>query len=366
MSLSAAAPSPAGRADWLVAHVSRHFPAWTLAACAVASVERIGEALLHDGPLSDVRSNAITQYAVNWVEHGFAKRAVVGTVLHPVLRTFDNPETAIFWLMVALTLASVVALIVLTEHALPHRDGDAFTALLRCALAVGSAGAVQVVHDYGRFDALNLLVLILGIRLVLRGRTIAAAVCVAVGILIHEGFALYGAPLVLAVGWHAMRGRGALQRLLPLGVATVLPALAVWLWGNSPSAAALDIGTGGYVWARGTFQPGAPDNWAEALGLVLCWGAVLVLVGHVFRGGHRLREPLFWAALAPIALCLFGIDLGRWLTLTFFGLVISVAVQRQALGRDWPPPGRAVRIAGYLMCLPLGSHGVTGVWTWWL
>ena len=60
------------------------------------------------------------------------------------------------------------------------------------------------------------------------------------------------------------------------------------------------------------------------------------------------------------------IDLGRWLTLTFLGLVISVAVQRQALGRDWPPPGRAVRIAGYLMCLPLGPHGVTGVWTWWL
>ena len=78
--------------------VSRHFIGFSVLAYLVGAGERIAEAIAHDGPIRELRLNNLTQYFVNYPDHGFARRALVGTVLRPLTDGTDAPELAVFWL----------------------------------------------------------------------------------------------------------------------------------------------------------------------------------------------------------------------------------------------------------------------------
>lgn len=368
MTSSAARQQCCDRATGAVILVSRNFRAFAWGGYLAAASQRIGEAFLHNGPLYELRSNNLTQYFVNYIDHGFAKRAFIGTLLRPLTTSVEHPETVVFLVMVVVNVCALIALISLVQALLPHREGDIFVSILRCAVAVGSLGLVQVAHDYGRYDLINYFVLVLALWLARRSLPIVSALFVAIGILIHEGFAIYGAPLVIAASWHFFGGNTApvpaALRCIPLVLATALTSVAIFLFGNSDSAAQLTVGSGAYVWQRGTFDMRWPDSRVQAAILIAYWAALLALMWHVFQGRRAFKEPLFYAALSPLALNLFGIDMGRWLAIAFVVFVISVTLQRQALGTSWPPMTRPTRYGAFLLCLPLGPHGLTGVWTW--
>ncbi len=352
-----------------VRHVSRHFPVYACVAYVIAACERIGETLLEEGAYYESRAGMMTQYFVNYAEHGFAKRALVGTLLHPLMGVPERPEHLAFWLMVALSLAGLIGMIGLVQRYLPHSEtGDDGVVLLRCALAVGSLGSMQLAHDFGRFDVIGLALLVATLALVARGRIwSAAAVCV-LAVLVHEAFAVYGAPLVLALGWHAMRrGRSAGRASLcmaPLAAVVAGACLTVLLYGNSADAAATPYGTGGYVWQRGLVEFGGPlGPWDVAL-LALVWGAVLGLYLAMAGKGARQAPLLLLAVACPLALNVLGIDHSRWLTLGFYVTVIALGAQARLLGWPLRQPGTAARRAGYLLCLPLGPMGVVDPLAW--
>jgi hypothetical protein len=351
-----------------VVHVSRHFKVFACLAYLAAAAERIAEAILHAGPIHEIRSNNLTQFFVNYPEHGFAKRALVGTVLHPLLGAAPQPEVLAFWIMVVLNVAGFAVLLVLADRFVPHDAQGGLPAFLRCAMAIGSVGAVQIAHDLGRFDLVNYLVLLGVIWLALRGAVVAAALGLVAGILIHEAFVLYAAPLGLAVAWRAARRTrtwpGSAARIAPMALAAVAAALAILSFGNSDRAAALDVGTGAYVWRRGLIEIGTHLPPAQIAVLAVSWLALAVIVAASCRGRSDASGVFIAAALCPLALNLFGIDHGRWLTIGFVMLVINLAVQVQAFGLSWPVLRPWQKGAVLVLCLPLGPHGVTGAWAW--
>lgn len=347
-----------------VRHVSRHFAVYACLAFAVAAIERVAEAILTDGPYYESRDRMLTQFFVNYADHGFAKRAVIGTLLKPVTGRLDAPEHFAFGLMVAVSLAALGGAIVLTQRYLPHREDADAVAILRCALAVGSLGVMQIAHDLGRFDWINLALLAVSVTAVARGRPwLAAGIC-ALAILIHEAFAVYGAPLVVALGWQAARqGRGAaLARVLPVILAATVAGLAVLLFGNSEAAVGIGRGSGGYVWERGLFEFAGHLGPREVVLLTLYWGALAAFYFGLTGGRPGL---LLLAAVSPLALNLLGIDHARWLALAFYAMLFNLAARWHALGRPLSAPSPAARRAGYLLCLPLGPIGVVEPLAWW-
>ncbi|MDJ0826479.1 MAG: hypothetical protein QNJ16_13325 [Rhodobacter sp.] len=344
--------------------VSRHFTGFACLAYLIGWVERVAEMVLHDGPLWALRSNNLTQYFVTYWDHGFAKRALVGTVLRPLLLAVDRPELWAFWIMVALNVAGFAGVLWLVRRHLPHDPAGGVPAILRAALAVGSVGVVQIAHDYGRLDLINYGVLALALWLSLRRRAWAAGLAGAAGILIHEAFAIYAVPLILATAWRAAPP----GRWLVAAGAVVLPAataaLAVLAYGNSGAAAALDIGTGAYVWQRGLIEIGWTMPLLQALILALYWLALLTLLFGDLRPGTARPDLLTLAALSPAALNLFGIDHGRWLTIAVLIAATALTLRARHFGHPWPNLSRRQKQLACLLALPLGPHGVTGAWTW--
>ncbi|MDF0594632.1 hypothetical protein [Psychromarinibacter halotolerans] len=333
--------------------VSRHMVALSCAMFAAGAAERVA-AMLRDGGPDTWRAFYLTHYAVNYIDHGFAKRAVVGTVLRPLVSVL--PTAGVVAVMLVLAAAALLALVLLLDRALPHDAAPgALVNRLRCAVAVGPLGAVQAGFEAGRFDPFLYLLLALALWAVARHRAwLAGAVC-AVAILLHEGFAVFGVPLVLAGGWALGQRRRLVPPLLLAGIA----ALAVLLFGNSEVAEQTAAGIAGHVWGRGLLDPNLGlAVWQYAL-LALYWAALGAVLAAMYRG--RRPDLLVLAAVCPLVLNVVGWDVSRWVALAFAALLANLSFQRLALGRDLPQRGGR---AALLLCLPAGPIGTGAPFPW--
>ncbi len=345
-----------------VAFVSRHFTLFACLGFAVAWIERIGEAVLHDGPVWELRAGALTQYFVSYAEHGFVRRALPGTLLRPLLDALPSPELWVFWGMVALSCAAFAALVVPVGRHVPHKGDGGLCDILRAAVAVGSVGVMQIAHDYGRYDHIVLLMFLAALWLILRRRAIWAAAVAVAAVLTHEAFLIWAVPMLAALALKvAAPGRG-LAASAPILFLAALAGGAAAFYGGSESVAAAEIGAGGAVWQRGIIEINWRLSWAEAAVLAAYWAAVIAAAFAV-PGATRL-DPVRLAMLAPLALNPFGIDHGRWVTIGFFVMLAGLVLQVRTRGLDWPSVGPARRALLMVLVLPLGPHGLTGAWAW--
>jgi len=350
-------------------HISRHFVLYACLAYGISALVRVVEAILQDGPYWGIEADMMTQYFVNYPEHGFAKRALIGTLLRPVTGIVETPEAWVFWMMVAMNLLAFVAVLWLVQRYLAHRTGEGAetVSILRGALAVGSLGVMQIAHDLGRLDNLNFALMLGAVALVARGRVLVAGVVSVMGVLVHEGFTVYAAPLVIAVGWHALRRDGeagsVVARLVPLVAMIAAASVAVLLYGNSESAVDVAHGVGGYVWARGVVEYNPSLPLMDVAILVAYWLALGAVLQVIYRSKGAL-DFLLIAALCALALNFLGIDHARWVTLAFYLVLVIVAVQVQVFGMRLRDPGRWQRWALYLLCLPLGPMGIISGFAW--
>ena len=345
-----------------ISFVSRHFRVFAGIAYLIGVIERVAVALGEPGPVYLSPSWKMTQYFVNYFDHGFAKRAVVGTMLRPLAGLFEQPQYFVLAVMVALNIAAFVAIVLLMDRFLPHRDGvPDLAVLLRAAMVLGAVGLVQVAYDYGRLDhlvyGLSLCIVLLG----LRRHHMAAALLAGLVVLVHEAFVVYALPLVLAVLWRAeseRRGvRAAIVALAPVVAVSGTAALMVLLFGNSESAAALDIGRGQAVWSRQLIEIWVDLTPREVALLLGYWTSLLLVLIWFYAGNKRRPDLIFLATLTPVLLNLFGIDQARWLAIGFFVVLMSLAIQVSAFGMRWPALSRWQRRSLYLLCVPLGPVG---------
>jgi hypothetical protein len=351
----------------VVRFVSAHFRIFATIAYLIGVIERVAVALGEPGGVYTSPSWKMTQYFVNYIEHGFAKRAIVGTLLHPFVGLFQEPQYFMLAVMVVLNIATFVAIVLLMERFVPHRGGEGvdLADMLRAAMVLGSVGLVQVTYDYGRYDhmvyALTLGVIALG----LRRHLLVAALLAGFTILVHEAFVVYALPLVLAVLWRAGAGRAGWRRaamdVAPMLAATGFISLTVLLYGNSESAAALTIGDGQAVWKRALIEIWVDLPLHEIVLLIGYWLSLLLVLVWFYAGNGRRVDLIFLATLSPVLLNLFGIDQARWLAIGFFVVLISVAVQVREFGMHWPKLGKWQRRSLYLLLAPLGPVGSVGL-----
>ncbi len=340
----------------LLSFISRHFLWFCAAGFAVVVVERVGSMIVFPDRLYTGREWSATFYFANYIDHGFLKRGVLGTLLRPLLQSVGDPQLWVLGVMVVTSLCLLAVVAVLTQVLLPHRDnpGAAATHLIRTAIAIGSAGIPHITAEHGSLDHFGLLLMLAALACLLRGRWIAAALICPVAILLHEAFAVFALPLILAVSWHAAPARG-LRRPAVIALLSAPVMLAVLLWGNNQLAAdTIPYGVGHRVWGRDLIQYSHSYTISQIIAVTRYWLAILTLIFSVWRANQGRFDWVFLAMLSPLALNVLGVDHARWVGLGFFVAVTGFGVMTR-LGCIRMPRLNRWQIAGTaILCLPLG------------
>ena len=150
-------------------------------------------------------------YLVSYQEFGFIKRGVIGTFLTGL----GVPVTR--WTLSFLFVGFVVGLFVMaivffrwaTQEVGRHTP---FVRNLAILCALSPCTFMHFGRALGRFDVINVILLMGAIMIVPRGRGWYAGALAAIGMLIHEGFIFTGYPVLLLVALTHKGGGGDLPR----------------------------------------------------------------------------------------------------------------------------------------------------------
>jgi hypothetical protein len=287
-------------------------------------------------------------YLVDYGDVGFIRRGLVGTLLPG-----DPALGATLPVLVAATLPPLLVALVLSVRLARLEDR-----LLAFAFGVSPALFWHMGFDFGRFDALNLLIVLAIALCPWRWALLAAPVT----LLIHEAAAAIFLPVLFAL--HGQRfGFGApllVAGLAVLGVMAALIGLAARpgvetlaalypLAMPDPWAISSSIADNlGLAWRHFAEERTARQFWM--LGPPALYVAMLlVVVAWTLRHVRGAWLPLA-AALSPLLLPLVAADYARWLALAGTNIILVALVIRP------DAPARAPRVA----VLALAAAGVFG------
>ncbi len=278
-------------------------------------------ALFFGSPKASVSDWVASYYHVDY-SLGFVRRGLIGTLTPNLL---DVKSFA----FCSSLLASVGMALIFTLMAEDRRMWLLFL--------LSPATALHLGFDAGRYDHFNLFLMALSLLLVRRGKVLwAVPVLSALGVLVHEGYVLYGLPVVLS----AQLNRGRRGWALLTALLTAVAVGGVVAFGRmDPSYVERFVSRGAMPEAVEVLSHGLSDTVRDNLGYVLTevlkrpWDflvPILILVGYSYlylrslmRSGYSL-----YALLPPffgLLLFLFGYDYPRWASILVVVLFLYAA-----------------------------------------
>lgn len=297
----------------------------------------------------------LDQYGLSYQDLGLARRALPGSVL--TLFAGDAAAEAILptMLATAAVLGAVLAL-------LCWRLADPF---LTFAVLVSPATFLQIGFELGRFDQLNLILLLTIVFVRSRHAILLAPVMV----LIHEGSVVQFLPLAFYCNWVVHGANRLLLVSAGLAVAVLLlllagtehdPAVlrALYPHANPESIAVLTRTLGENIaFVAAQFSATEAILYVGLVAALFLHGLMLVIVrgyaGHLPRAGIGLL-----AASAPLALGIVGIDMARWIALAVFNLFVLALFARKH-GAPTPPLASSVPL--HLLLVVYALPGPLGI-----
>ncbi len=321
----------------------------------------------------------LTQYYVNYFEHGFVKRGILGTLSQPFLQLWPNNELLPYVLIIALsgffalTFFTVVSrAIVKLENKLPTSEQHKIQAF-RAMIAIGAVGFAQLAYDVGRYDLPNILILMLSIYYILRSQFAPVVLLTMLGILNHEAYIFYGVPLICSVVLSKSFDRNISLRPAQLFITLTAPqslrawalilacatlAIIILSQGNPVELSNISAKRGLNAWDRGILEPYVGSSPVETL---LVFLILFILYGWLYsfyRWNKRGPDLIFISTLCPILLFAMGIDIGRWITIIFFVVAVSVYVNIIAFGFTLQPGTFRRSWSLLFFALPIGPIGI--------
>ena len=303
-----------------------------------------------------------TQYHINYIDFGFAKRALIGTLFYPVMSVLPNGELGEFIAFVLLDLCAFLLLVFIVHSVLKRFQGDllVFADWTRIALLISPVGFMQVGSDAGRYDHFNYLLVFLATYFVVDRKLFWAGMTLALGAFLHEAIFFYGLPVVTILALlRKERFVTVVASMLPLVGAMAVIALFGNLDVNLVSELGETAATGAEVWTRGVFEPATH---LSAIGIFLAISYTTLPYYFFFRFFEENRLPsLLIGGQMLFICCLFflGVDAFRWAHLVFFSCLTFVATLLLLdQNRKVPQLIAVEKIALGLYLLPLGPIGV--------
>ena len=288
-----------------------------------------------------------SQFFFNYQDLGFVKRALIGSLLHPfpVLQT----RGALFAISWAFLLVFVGLFTGLFARKCRTLSASEWTRLLLLC-AASPAFFLRLGFDFGRFDVLGLIAVLLAFSAIERGQPLVAGGVSALTLLAHEAYLLINLPLVAAFYWSIhgrpdrrnLRGYAGLL-LPPLIVFALLTLYGRYEPGLKPLAAyfasrpaylaacggevnldAIEVLTRTY---GETFAYTCRLFWEKKallhLPIIAAWGTLMTFfLTSFYRSNGLRRDVLFYAAFSPLLLCAIASDYYRWVALAAINMFL--------------------------------------------
>ncbi len=307
--------------------------------------------VLYFGSVREAVGDWVASYYHVSYSVGFVRRGLVGTLASP----FGDVKVFAFWSTLIASVAVALLFSLLTEDR-----------RLWLLFLFSPATALHLGFDVGRYDHFNLALLALSLYLLRRNRYLWAVPLLSVlGVLIHEAYLLYAAPVIVVAAYLKDRRLALVSVLLTLAAATVV----VGIGRLDPVRAEELISRGALPGAVEALTMGLRDTVVSNLSYVLTevvrrpWDLItpfLLLSGYAHLYLRALRRakyplPILLAPFSGLLLLIFGYDYPRWASIVITVLFLYVAYLNPPL-RPFP---RERRLALCLMVTtllgPLGA-----------
>lgn len=303
-----------------------------------------------------------TQYLVNYFDYGFIKRGLVGNLF--ILLPTDHIKYYVVLFHTILFFGFIWLIARLTDkNSYPPHTSQSLNAI-RVILVLSPFGALQFGYDVGRYDLLNLILLVISIQVIQRQQFLLASVLSVLALLTHEAYLFYGVPLTFALMLqtsHLFKYDHSRFLTLSFNMAchvifVASTALVLYVFGGRKLALGPDVGLGQQVWNRDLLEPSFGANAAETTTLIAILALIYLWLLAFYRANNGKPDALLLTVLAPTALFFLGWDYARWTGLIFTaGLLI---VYYKLTVNKWQFNHWALRYGGLLFLLPLGPIGV--------
>lgn len=307
-------------------------------------------------------SYKITQFHINYMDFGFARRGAIGTVLHPLIDGFSGNIDYEYLFIISFDFVLFIAVVWVAHRVLSAMESDrpSFSFWTRLALLIAPAGFMQFSYDVARYDHANYLIVFLALWLAAWGRPYWAGIAMAAGVLVHEAMFFYGLPVLVVLALL----RAAPRREIALSLVPAVAAMAlIALFGNIDADLAVVLGPdragGAEAWQRVVLEPASHLGFSDYALLAFYVGVPCYFLLR-FARANGFSLPVFAGQLLFVcALFLLGVDYFRWAHLLFVSAVttaaaILIANRKTAL----PATGGFERLVLALYVLPLGPIGV--------
>ena len=307
----------------------------------------------------------IAQYMVNYFDYGFIKRGFVGTVLYWVTsKTYLISFTAVKVTMVILTTLFFVMLIYNVNKHLKHSIDNSTNAVIRALVAISPFTAFQFSFDVGRFDIICIFLLICAINCIIKRKVFFAISMCAIGILIHESFAIYALPLITALDWtirNNINKRNFLNNLVKTSIIPLFLMILIFiLFRQGFSHVSQEIyalpGGGGIAWYRGvnegSFGKDKVDTVLLSIVILIIYSFLIIF----YKSNKGSFDALMFASLFPCALFYLGFDYGRWSSIIF--IVILLIIYIKVVLHGWTIQYKNLFYGGFVFLIPLGPIGI--------
>jgi hypothetical protein len=298
------------------------------------------------------RAYNLIQYYVTYQDHGFVRRGLPGSLV--ALLSPDPSHLTLYAASAAVVACLVLLYWFFVTSSLATRGTPRSRTLLALVFLVSPATFWQVGFDMGRYDAVNVILLLASLLLIERKRFVVAGGLMAVSVLVHEASFFMFLPVALAAAMGKSRpglpGRSKEEGPddvdnVPL-LAVALPALAalaaVMLLGDyEPGREALEAALARThsppgehcalcVWTRGlghnvrivARELGEPDVVPGLMAALAYFGVFCQFYFRFHALNGLRRDALTWSPFAVALLFVVGVDFERWLAAAVTSMTI--------------------------------------------
>jgi hypothetical protein len=173
-------------------------------------------------------------------EYGFLRRALLGTLVHPLLSrlTFEHLAPWITAVHAALCFGIIGACQALFRRALNREESfDTRTTLLFAYLCLMcSQWLPTLAHDVGYVDVYLVALVLAGFTLIVQGRYVTASLMAMIGPLIHEAFFFLWSPVALVLAYSCVMTRTDIRKKLLAATLPVASTVAVTFFQSDAAA----------------------------------------------------------------------------------------------------------------------------------
>jgi hypothetical protein len=275
-------------------------------------------------------------------EYGFLRRALLGTLVHPLLSrlTFEHLAPWITAVHAALCFGIIGACQALFRRALNREESfDTRTTLLFAYLCLMcSQWLPTLAHDVGYVDVYLVALVLAGFTLIVQGRYVTASLMAMIGPLIHEAFFFLWSPVALVLAYSCVMTRTDIRKKLLAATLPVASTVAVTFFQSDAAASraindlpvsqgikdglrAYEIGQTLQSSFHEMVRYQFPGNFSRIVtaaiffllpSAALLWAAVFCY-GNRWRARWMTLLVLVVATLSPLTILLFAWDLSRFL-----------------------------------------------------